>query len=171
MAFPNCPKCERTVSQDALYCPSCGYKLKSNKSNAVWIGLFLIIFALGSVILMISNQTTQSTQPPANQSPQSTAKQATQPSSIEKKWYEGGTLHRATIADWRLATDENKLATCSDFIALTRKEKGKAYNETEILAESYALKKCIDEANKGVDISNWKVVDIAAPCLILLGYK
>jgi len=32
-------------------------------------------------------------------------------------WYEGGTLHHATVRDWRNATHENKLATAGDWIA------------------------------------------------------
>lgn len=32
------------------------------------------------------------------------------------KWYVGGTLHRATMREWRLATYENKLATAGDFL-------------------------------------------------------
>lgn len=34
-----------------------------------------------------------------------------------RKWYEGGTLHKATGAEWRKADASNKLATCSDFLA------------------------------------------------------
>lgn len=36
------------------------------------------------------------------------------------RWYQGGTLHSATGANWREATPENKLATCADFIAKLR---------------------------------------------------
>ena len=35
----------------------------------------------------------------------------------QSAWYEGGTLHQATVAEWKKATSQNKLATCSDFIA------------------------------------------------------
>lgn len=31
-------------------------------------------------------------------------------------WWEGGTLHYVTVGDWATATQENKLATCADFI-------------------------------------------------------
>ena len=37
--------------------------------------------------------------------------------TIAAEWYAGGTLHGATIAEWKEATDANKLATCVDFIA------------------------------------------------------
>jgi hypothetical protein len=32
-------------------------------------------------------------------------------------WYEGGTLQKATVADWQTGAAENKLATAGDFIA------------------------------------------------------
>lgn len=34
------------------------------------------------------------------------------------KWYQGGTLHKATGYEWRKATRENKIATCGDFLSL-----------------------------------------------------
>ena len=37
-------------------------------------------------------------------------------------WYEGGTLHQGTLADWRRATVANRLATVGDivYVLLTR---------------------------------------------------
>jgi CHASE3 domain sensor protein len=37
--------------------------------------------------------------------------------ALANPWYEGGTLQKATIADWRNATADNQLATAADFIA------------------------------------------------------
>ena len=37
--------------------------------------------------------------------------------AVAAEWYEGGSLHGATIDEWRKAAPENKLATCGDFIA------------------------------------------------------
>ena len=37
--------------------------------------------------------------------------------SNEILWYEGGTLHDKSALDWQIATDENKMATCSDFVS------------------------------------------------------
>ena len=36
-----------------------------------------------------------------------------------KKWFEGGTLHNATIGEWNSATYANKLATSADWLAVT----------------------------------------------------
>lgn len=33
------------------------------------------------------------------------------------KWYEGGTLHDATMAEWKQASPENKLATMGDMVS------------------------------------------------------
>ncbi len=35
------------------------------------------------------------------------------------EWFKGGTLHSATVAVWKRATDENKLATSSDWLSGT----------------------------------------------------
>jgi hypothetical protein len=36
---------------------------------------------------------------------------------VGPKWYEGGTLHRGNALDWQEASEEDKLATCADFIS------------------------------------------------------
>ena len=38
------------------------------------------------------------------------------PTATELPWYAGGTLHRSTVAEWRVATDINKLATAADWV-------------------------------------------------------
>jgi len=36
-----------------------------------------------------------------------------------RQWYEGGTLHSATLAQWKAATNANRLATAADWLAAT----------------------------------------------------
>lgn len=38
-------------------------------------------------------------------------------SAFAKDWYQGGTLHEANAISWQKATQQDKLATCADFIA------------------------------------------------------
>ncbi|MFS7293442.1 hypothetical protein AB6864_24570 [Serratia proteamaculans] len=38
-------------------------------------------------------------------------------SAFATDWYQGGTLHEANALTWQKATQQNKLATCADFIA------------------------------------------------------
>lgn len=47
-----------------------------------------------------------------------------EPTPVEStpKWYEGGTLHRATMREWRSATYANKLATAADFVSVNLRE-------------------------------------------------
>ena len=40
-----------------------------------------------------------------------------------RKWYEGGTLHNKSALQWQVAKADDKLATCSDFVAAMWKEK------------------------------------------------
>ena len=56
------------------------------------------------------------------------------------KWYEGGSLHKAKISDWKIATEKNKLATCGDFMATT--DNTVSMEVLKVRAEQ--LKKCID---------------------------
>jgi len=84
------------------------------------------------------------------------------------KWYEGGTLHRAKIEDWKKATDENRLATCADFIAKVRKPS----DLNELLAKSVGLRACITEATRALEsTNNENVADVAALCVVTLGYQ
>jgi hypothetical protein len=40
-------------------------------------------------------------------------------SPSQKQWFQGGTLHNATFAEWKKATYQNRLATAADFLAST----------------------------------------------------
>ena len=40
-----------------------------------------------------------------------------------RKWYEGGTLHRASALEWQKSDYANKLATCADFVSAMRQKK------------------------------------------------
>lgn len=37
--------------------------------------------------------------------------------AFANSWYQGGTLHEANALTWQKASQQNKLATCADFIA------------------------------------------------------
>ena len=88
-------------------------------------------------------------------------------SSASQEWYEGGTLHKATIARWKTSTERNKLATCGDFMAVY----DKSVSMTELLARAVALKSCIDVATDGLDYTNsLEVSTMAALCIQELDY-
>lgn len=84
-----------------------------------------------------------------------------------KEWYIGGTLHKSNIGEWKKATDNNKLATCGDFMATL----DDTVSMTVLKKRAEELKDCIDTATKGLDSTdNLKVSEVAASCIVLLGY-
>jgi hypothetical protein len=86
----------------------------------------------------------------------------------EKQWYEGGTLHKQKIRDWKNATEENKLATCGDFAAAV----DNSVTMDVLLVRATELRACINEATRGIDnVDNSNVTEMAALCMVTLGYK
>ena len=83
------------------------------------------------------------------------------------QWYVGGSLHKSKISEWKVATEENKLATCGDFVANIKKD----LSMSELKIKATELKTCIDEATTGSSVSDEeKVTEIAGLCAIQLGY-
>jgi hypothetical protein len=71
------------------------------------------------------------------------------------------------ISEWKDATDENKLATCADFVASIKK----GLSLAELRIKSEEMKTCIDEATRDLpSTNNEKANEIAALCAIQLGY-
>jgi hypothetical protein len=105
----------------------------------------------------------------SNVAPKSTSTSRPQvtKASTSQEWYEGGTLHKATIARWKTSTERNKLATCGDFMAAY----DKSVSMSELLAGAVALKSCIDVATDGLDYTNsLEVSTMAALCIQELDY-
>lgn len=91
----------------------------------------------------------------------------TTPKSTVEKWYEGGTLHKAQIAEWKAATDKNKLATCGDFMSTV--DNSVSINVLKKRAQDLQI--CIDEATRDLDNTNNEAVStIAVLCIKQMGY-
>lgn len=83
------------------------------------------------------------------------------PTATSLPWYAGGTLHSATIAEWRAADQRNKLATAADWaVQGFDTVAGLEQNAKELLA-------CVDEAAKAVSDTD-TVTDLAVTCIILM---
>lgn len=71
-----------------------------------------------------------------------------------KKWYEGGTLHKCTNAEWKKASKENKIATCADFIFTLAKSDGVTVEDFKRLMPDEKFKsiatKMSEELDEGV---------------------
>jgi len=126
--------------------PGLSYRKTFSKSKNS--GCLLVIFLLvasSSVLTIVSCK-------------KETAKQTNQ-------WYQGGTLHKAKITDWKNASDKNKLATCGDFCAKIYSDN--SLDEIKIKAEN--LMTCIDEAIKDHNTADdFTVSKVASMCLILI---
>lgn len=84
-------------------------------------------------------------------------------------WTEGGTLHKATVAEWNNADENNKLATCADFVASIKSNKNEKYTSIDQMkADAIDMKNCIDETTKGNIIDEHSVAEIAIGCDIMM---
>ena len=83
------------------------------------------------------------------------------------EWYEGGTLHKSTVAEWRSASSQNRLATAADFTAAILKDTS---TFDEALRRTPAMLVCINEASKARSVDTQEVATVAAACAILLGW-
>lgn len=84
-----------------------------------------------------------------------------------KQWYIGGNLHKATVLEWMNSTNENKLATCGDFMSVV----DKSVSMEVLKRRSTDLMNCIDEATAGSKYTDSeKISTIASMCIKILGY-
>lgn len=113
------------------------------------------------------------------------ARQNARPEEAEGKWYEGGTLHSASIKEWRKASPENRLATCAEFAAalwskgrLREDMAAKIKTPDDLLGPVTALVACIDKATEPEAdpkrdeemYANQTVSEMAARCVATMGW-
>ena len=88
-------------------------------------------------------------------------------------WNDGGTLHRATIGEWKRATYRNKLATAADVALISkmveRKVRASGSMETlKVYAKQLVI--CIDEAAAFSGNEHLKMSSLSAPCALTMGW-
>ena len=91
-----------------------------------------------------------------------------------KEFYDGGTLHSATVAEWHNATPENRLATASDFtVAIIGEKKIKKLGSMKAVKTlATDMVTCIDTGTKDIpEVQQQKVADMAAVCAVLMEWK
>ncbi len=126
--------------------PGISYKKTSSKANNSGRLLILISFILTSSLLTITSCKNGNEKP-------------------RNKWYQGGTLHKSKIIEWKNASPKNKLATCGDFCASLYKNN--TINEIKKIATNLMI--CIDEASRDNNsIDNSEVSEIASMCLLIM---
>ena len=88
----------------------------------------------------------------------------------DNSWLKNGTLHKATVAEWKKANDENKMATCADFVVSLKESDSKKFETiSDIKVSALEMKNCLDEAVNGDSITDdMKINEIAVLCHINL---
>lgn len=96
--------------------------------------------------------------------------------AISGEWYQGGTLHGATVREWKNATYQNKLATCGDMVAnlwlkgLTNFEINNPPDDFKPYAQELVV--FIDTATEGIDaVNTYKVSELAAMGAVMMGWS
>ena len=90
--------------------------------------------------------------------------------SSTNEWYEGGTLHRKTVRDWRMASAKNKLATAADWCAaiLKTEEEKRQLGMDGLRLRASQLIICVDTTVQDGSVDSVQVSEIAAGCIVLL---
>lgn len=87
----------------------------------------------------------------------------------DESWWQGGSLHSATIAEWKAASDRNKLATAADWLSATvwkgHLNSPQDFDRLKVKAES--LVAAVDEGTRDVEIPEMKVNEVAAAIMVL----
>ena len=94
-------------------------------------------------------------------------KQSTQSSS--NQWFRGGTLHNATVSQWKNATYKNKLATAADWLASTvwKGHLNSPNDFDKVKIKSEMLVKAVDKVVAETKIESMKVTEIASSIITL----
>ena len=95
-------------------------------------------------------------------------------STTVKQWFEGGTLHNATLKQWRKATSANKLATCADFVATAWKDNKLKPHIADINELKYYAQELVTFIDTGTDgikgIEHYKINEIAALGFVMMNW-
>ncbi len=98
------------------------------------------------------------------------AKPAQQPyRSSSIPWYQGGNLHKATIAQWKNASSQNKLATAADWLTGT-KWKGHLTSPADfdrLKSKAQMLANAVDGSTAGLPVDYLLSAEIAVTILAL----
>lgn len=123
---------------------------KAEETQNTWLGAILII-CFGAWLFWPGSDATPSV-------------------SQKHEWYQGGTLHGASLGKWHAATYENKLATAADWTtgAIGEAEFERiGLNGVRALAED--LITCIDRSTQGMtELYDQKAPELAALCVTLM---
>ena len=86
-------------------------------------------------------------------------------------WYQGGTLHNASLAEWASATYQNRLATAADIVSSARESNGRSpfsLRETKRRAEE--IERRITAGSRDSSLGHVSVKEAGATAYVALGW-
>lgn len=141
---------------------------RSRRSIRALTYLFILLAAAAGITTQPANAL------PANSTCQWTVGNDRSPSVIEvrvNRWYEGGTLHRATYRQWSRATPRNRLATASDWAAAALgAERVRPIGMDGLKVYATSIVTCVNNARTPEVMEN-EVAEFAAVCMIMMGMR
>ena len=151
-----CPKCKEWLDKSATKCPHC----QSKQPDPAWAVVLAIIIVIG-IVIGLGVWGFRSCSSVFTPSPETKAERQ------QKEWYDGGTLHRSTLREWKAATFQNKLATAGDFVANANNVLGKRQVGAELKAAAEDLVIAIDimAGSDSLNLDKERTSDIAAMIL------
>ena len=185
----HCIHCGKEIPDEAEFCSTCGKPVvttgaapkadeapKKTEGGKDRSGRWAILGAVVVLFLVwVSVRQKESTEQSGDSGGYASTRDSGPPTRQEavspretRSWYEGGTLHRATVSEWRTSTGRNRLATSADFASAALNHKGRTFDSTgEMLGAAIAMKTCIDAATPDAK-EQMPVTGIAAICALLL---
>jgi hypothetical protein len=144
-------------------------KIQKRKDKRVVIKVAIIFpfFAFGLYSLV----TNVLLAPPLNL-PSGNATYAT-PLPATIKWYEGGTLHDATVGEWATGSYQDQLATAGDWI-VARLGSEQARKMTQLRNRAATLVSCVNSGSVAVMDSygnSERVAGMAVACIDISGWR
>lgn len=137
----------------------------------------LVVFTIIAMIAYEAIRNLSNAEPPTRPAATNTAARATNapnptvtPPPIPSptlQWFEGGTLHNATVAEWRVAERRNQVATSADWAAVGFD----LHTLADIRFYSEQLLDCIDESFDTYAEAYSKsapIVDAATVCVAMI---
>lgn len=77
-------------------------------------------------------------------------------------WYEGGTLHNATLKEWAGAVTQNKMATMADMVVAAKIAK----RPMDVVEKSVRAASCVDDVAREKASQTQDVASVAAMCML-----
>ncbi len=84
-----------------------------------------------------------------------------------KQWFKGGNLHKATVAQWKRATYQNKLATAADWLVVT-KWKGYLNSPADFDKIKVKAKMLVDAVDTVVTVKNTESLQVTEIALTII---